>query len=236
MSYSMDQPILFYYFAPLVSFWFLTIYLMMSLWQKANSSDLKILLKSGFLLILVYLFVFQPPVLEWFFLVIQTLFGTLPWDIREARFRLGLDILSPFLGMFVAWINLKLSSKKEWLAAQDYLPLVSNASGFVHTSLSWKTVKHIGIISSLAGFFLFFWVDYTIPSKFMYNQMHYWISMFPIIGFVILRNATATLRRYCSTFWMWIGRFSLETFLLQVIISFAFSIYEKACPNDLILK
>lgn len=41
------------------------------------------------------------------------------------------------------------------------------------------------------------------------------ISPLPVLAFVMLRNATQTLRDFHSRLFAWLGRFSLETFILQ---------------------
>jgi peptidoglycan/LPS O-acetylase OafA/YrhL len=77
-------------------------------------------------------------------------------------------------------------------------------------------VKNIARLCAIASIALFFAFDLLIPSKFIYNKYHPIISLPPILGFVILRNWNETTRRYNSRLWIWIGKMSLETFLLQV--------------------
>lgn len=65
---------------------------------------------------------------------------------------------------------------------------------------------------TLLWYFLF---ELYQPDKFAYNQWHPYISFLPIGAFVVLRNANAILRSASSTAFAFIGRCSLETFILQ---------------------
>ena len=47
------------------------------------------------------------------------------------------------------------------------------------------------------------------------NALHTYISPLPILAFVHLRNCTQALRNHYSTGYAWVGKISLETFILQ---------------------
>jgi hypothetical protein len=55
----------------------------------------------------------------------------------------------------------------------------------------------------------------SLPNKFVYNKWHPYISFLPIVAFIVLRNASAQLRNTHSAAFAFIGRCSLETFILQ---------------------
>ena len=67
----------------------------------------------------------------------------------------------------------------------------------------------------MVGLLWFFAFELLQPSKFTYNHWNPYISWIPIISFVILRNANATLRSASSQMFGFIGRCSLETFIIQ---------------------
>jgi len=47
------------------------------------------------------------------------------------------------------------------------------------------------------------------------DTWHPFISVFPVLSFIVLRNSTARLRNTHSTVFAWLGQFSLEIFVLQ---------------------
>ena len=61
----------------------------------------------------------------------------------------------------------------------------------------------------------FFAFELGQESKFTYNIWHPYISFVPIAAFVILRNATPLLRSCSSQAYTFIGKCSLETFIIQ---------------------
>ena len=71
------------------------------------------------------------------------------------------------------------------------------------------------IIVSAVALVWFFAFEIGQPSKFTYNQWRPYVSVIPVLAFVILRNATSVLRSASSRFFAFIGTCSLETFILQ---------------------
>jgi hypothetical protein len=62
---------------------------------------------------------------------------------------------------------------------------------------------------------LYVLLAFRFSDKYAYNEWHAVISPFPILAFVVLRNATPLIRAYHSWLFAWLGRCSLETFILQ---------------------
>ena len=79
----------------------------------------------------------------------------------------------------------------------------------------WPIIVKASIGTSLVGIFWFFAFELFQPSKFAYNHWHPYISWIPVISFIILRNANATLRSASSQVFGFIGKCSLETFIIQ---------------------
>lgn len=58
-------------------------------------------------------------------------------------------------------------------------------------------------------------LDLTSTSKHTYNALHPFLSPFAVVAFVVLRNATPSLRKTHSRFLAFWGQVSLETNILQ---------------------
>lgn len=118
------------------------------------------------------------------------------WIAREWAFRTVLDLYIPFWGMLAALAQIK--------AAEYHWP----------EQPWWPRARQVAIGGSVVG--MLAWSAYALQqSKFAYNALHPHISVFPVLAFVVLRNATATLRSTSSRFFAFFGQCSLETFILQ---------------------
>lgn len=196
LAYIMNTDYLFYYFAPLSSFWFMTVYFTMKVKAERNK-DLKFLsAKIGISVLIMKIFLSVPGIMEilWWFLT-RVFFVT--WDLREWRFRVLLDMYIVYIGMFGAIASIKIAELK----------LLQHPR--------WPTVR-IGVLAGSAlALGLYHLLSLHWNAKTEYNAHHPYISFLPILGFLFLRNATHTLRNTYSTAFAWIGGCSLETFTLQ---------------------
>ncbi|KAI9024909.1 10 TM acyl transferase domain found in Cas1p-domain-containing protein [Phycomyces nitens] len=196
LQYLMDTDYLGYYFTPLVSFWFLVIWLTMYIHNKANRIVWFILLKIVIASVLTTTLIHYPGVLE-------TVFGWLKigfninWDAVEWRFRLRLDAWIVYVGMLSAFGYIKCMEYK------------------LHESGAWPVVKKTSIGLACIGMIWYFWFELSQETKVVYNESHPYISWVPILAFVVLRNATVRLRNTSSRFYAFIGKISLETFIGQ---------------------
>ncbi|KAG0267074.1 hypothetical protein BG011_009146 [Mortierella polycephala] len=195
LAYTMDTTYISYYFAPLVSFFYLIIYAMMYIGHSYNHNTLFIVSKIVITSILTATMVHIPIVLDTVFAVLHFFFG-ITWSATEWRFRLKLDVWIVFVGALFAFGFIK---------AQEF-------SITMHPQ--WKLIRQSAIVASVVGLFGYF-VFETSMQKFVYNHYHPYVSWVPILSFVILRNSTATLRNTTSSVFTFIGKCSLETFICQ---------------------
>lgn len=79
----------------------------------------------------------------------------------------------------------------------------------------WPLVMKGSIGLSAIILLWYFAFELYQPDKFAYNLWHPYISFLPIGAFIVLRNANVILRSATSTAFSFIGRCSLETFILQ---------------------
>ncbi|XP_022111656.1 N-acetylneuraminate 9-O-acetyltransferase-like isoform X2 [Acanthaster planci] len=208
----MNRPYQFYYFVPLVSFWYLLIYTTMALPPRVTQESASahpshyvyMLLKIGvFFTICVTVSmseIFFNSLFNWW--PINTLFYWPGQSLHEWWFRWRLDRFIIIYGM---------------LFAMGYIHLrVTNRLNDSHSDNLFSTAWTV--VSNIVGFI--FIAIYTVhsfmcSSKPDCNEVHTFISALPITGLVILRNSSGSLRTRYSTFFAWFGTISLELFISQ---------------------
>lgn len=134
--------------------------------------------------------------LEATFSFFNTVFAT-NWNAKEWRFRQTLDMWIVWVGMFTALAFIKIKEMR------------------LTDRPEWPRIQRVTIIGSaitMVGYFVF---ELTRESKFVYNHYHPYVSILPILSFIVLRNATPYLRSTSSKFFMYFGSCSLETYIMQ---------------------
>ncbi|KAJ9638435.1 hypothetical protein H2199_007124 [Coniosporium tulheliwenetii] len=129
LPYMMSTEYVFYYFAPLASFWFLVVYATLRigrshnhLWQFLTA---KILVSAA----LVSAFLHTPGPLEAVFNIFRTT-CRIHWSVYEVRFRFGLDQYIVFVGMLTAHRGVAVSNKSDynlWHPFISFLPVLAYA-------------------------------------------------------------------------------------------------------------
>lgn len=199
LVYVMDTNYLSYYFSPLVSMWFLVIWATMYLGHQWNDRLPVLIIKLIGSATLTTAFFRADTPLQVGFAVVNRLFQT-EWSATEWTFRVTLDMYIVYWGMFAALVYIKVQELK-WIERNPQM---------------WDKVRVTATILSGVGLLLFFWFELSRPNKLVYNQFHPYLSILPIVSFVILRNATPFLRSVNSQLFIFIGQCSLETFIIQV--------------------
>lgn len=134
----------------------------------------------------IFGFILSRPLLDGFFALLFHL-GMVAFEYKEFVFRTGLDFYAAYLGMAFATF---LAVAKE------------------------RSCKLQGVWLFAILLVAYFVVTYNMGKE-CYNSHHPLLSLLPILAFVLLRNATQSLRQHHSRFFAWFGRHSLETFVLQ---------------------
>jgi hypothetical protein len=197
LAYSMRTDYLFYYFAPLVSFWFAIIWITMRIKPSYNQYAPFILAKIVIMSILTGFIIHYPGVLEAAFNALSFLFK-IQWNVTEWRFRLSLDAWIVYIGMLCAYATIKLG---EYKVSKNYPGL-------------WKVSKFSALLISIIGMVGFFTFELS-QTKTSYTVYHPYMSWIPILSFVVIRNFTRFGRNTYSRFFAFIGKISLETFIGQ---------------------
>eukprot|EP00058_Branchiostoma_floridae_P013061 XP_002598549.1 hypothetical protein BRAFLDRAFT_66940 [Branchiostoma floridae] len=207
----MDRPYQFYYFVPLVTFWFFVVYGTMAVLPRVtakssgdNSSGFvlmmfKLLVLCGIIALLASMQVLFESLFSWWPAV--QLFQ-LEGSIREWWFRWQLDRYAVSYGMFFAFTYLGLKK----------LQIIDDS---FHGNLFTPCVTYLIVTLSVCitlGYTIFMT---TCSSKVECNRLHPYISFLPITSFILVRNVPGYLRSRYSTFFAWFGKISLELFIGQ---------------------
>lgn len=209
LSYVMETNYLFYYFPALSTFWYLVIYLVLRFAHRHNNSFQFVSCKIVLSAFITTTFIRSPVVMGSIGSCLQFLFK-INWDIPEWRFRLSLDLYIVYIGMIAALLRhesqlrqkqgLEVDAKHSIsLRLQDFITIPSRLSTVLTILLN----------------FGFIHVARTYPNKPSYNALLPYISWIPILGFITLRNSHPLVKSHYSTAFAWLGRISLETYILQ---------------------
>ncbi|XP_042362281.1 N-acetylneuraminate 9-O-acetyltransferase [Plectropomus leopardus] len=207
----MDRPYQFYYFVPLVTFWFVVIYATLAMWpqilqKKANNSGLwhfGVLAKFLGLLLFICLFAYSQGFFERVFSVwpISKLFE-LNGNIHEWWFRWKLDRFVVLHGMLFAFIYLVLQKRQ----------VLSEGKG---EALFSAKISNLLLFLSVVSFITYsIWAS-SCKTKTECNEMHPYISVVQILAFILIRNIPGYARSVYSSFFAWFGKISLELFICQ---------------------
>ena len=196
LAYAMNTDYLFYYFAPLVSLWFLIIYVTLFVGSRFNDRIFFVIGKIIISMTLTTTLFTRTYLLEELFRLLAE-FCHIHWSAKEWAFRVALDIWVVYFGMLVAIAYIRIRE----------LRLIDHPR--------WNTARQVSIGASAVALIWFFVFEVGQPSKFTYNKWHPYISIIPVLAFVILRNATPVLRSASSRLFAFVGTCSLETFILQ---------------------
>lgn len=194
LAYVMNTNYIFYYFSPLVSFWFGVIWITFRILPQYNaglkSSLIKVLI-SG---VAVYYFVDMPGPMEAIFWVLKN-FARIDWDLREWRFRVLLDIWAVHFGMIVS--------------------ILANHPDMANARALFNKFKIIGISLGLTLIGAYWHLASAYDVKGEYNAHNNYLALLPILGYILVRNGAPFLMNRHSRIFGWFGKISLETFILQ---------------------
>ncbi len=210
LPYMMGTKYLFYYFAPLVSFWFSVVYATFGISSSRNDELSFLFGKMMFFFTLTTAATMIPGVWKFVSLLLEWTCA-IQWDMQEWRFRTFLDMYIVYVGMVVAILFHRTSRiRRGLIIPTSGLDWVLNLV-LLHPAI-------FQICASFASFVLLaaFWVfREKFSNKEDYNLWQPYVSFVPILSFVALRNCHQMLRNHYSASFAWLGRCSLETFILQ---------------------
>ncbi|KAK0129754.1 hypothetical protein ONS96_000309 [Cadophora gregata f. sp. sojae] len=210
LPYMMRTNYLFYYFAPLVSFWFLVIYSTLRIGHSKNSNLTFLIGKTLISAALTTAFTKIPGVLEFVGTVLHYTCA-ISWNISEWRFRSSLDLYIAYIGMLIAALSLR----SHRLKAGGVTPK-SAIDLLLQLTIKYRLLFQAALLALALGLPPGMWgLLRKSHTKEDYNWWQPYISAIPILCYIVLRNALRAFRNYHFTVFAWLGRCSLETYILQ---------------------
>ncbi|XP_053658423.1 N-acetylneuraminate 9-O-acetyltransferase [Anopheles marshallii] len=208
----MNRPYQFYFFVPLLSFWYSIMYLMLSLppritAQIAETNPYQYLyVVVKFITMLATVTVLYMS--EVFF---ERIFVTRPWkalfvttddDIHEWWYRWKLDRYTITYGMIFAAI---------FQISQRFAVVDDNN----HGNLFSRRISLTSTLAAITGIGCYMTWTFFCRNRQDCEEVHSYVVFIPIVGYILLRNISGILRTRYSTFFAWFGKISLELFLCQ---------------------
>ncbi|KAF2997999.1 hypothetical protein E8E13_007089 [Curvularia kusanoi] len=207
LALAMNRPYTSYHFAPLVTFWFLIVVLTLRIVPSWNGHLKLLVVKVAVAALCTHIFIHAPGLLETLTGASSILFRS-STDVGGMRSHLSMDMYVVFIGVLIAAVHLNIRS----ILRTPYKQL-----SFPSSIIKRYFAIHQLLLNALATTAIpIFWI-LTQRSK-THDDYNWWMpytAWIPALAFVLLRNSTAFLRaRYCVSF-AWLGRISLELYLLS---------------------
>ena len=182
-----------YYICPLHTIYFLMVWLIMRVQYHRNEETRFMMLKltiAFFILVLFHQIISQ----DLFYTLWTPLYPLLSYrgSLHEWKFRFALDGYATWFGMVCAFTMSKLKPYEIEKSPRN------------------------SIVITLACAAVAVWMLLSFPvDRKTFVPMHRFTSLLPITAYVILRNSTSSLREWYLPTLGWIGRHSLEIYILQ---------------------
>ena len=211
LPWTMRSDYLFYYFAPLVTYWYAIVWLTMRIKSDWNQRLPLFLLKVATACAITTVLHMQQWAFGPVFTIINAVFGS-KWDAREWLFRAALDQYIVYIGMIVSVLYIR-ATKPPPPPPPPQGSMATTAHTVKGTSPHLR--RTLFFVSSAAALTIYVYASNGQINKTSSNKFHPYLSPLPILAFIHLRNCTRRLRNHYSGVFAWVGRISLETFILQ---------------------
>ncbi|XP_064602906.1 N-acetylneuraminate 9-O-acetyltransferase-like isoform X2 [Liolophura sinensis] len=210
----MNRAYQFYYFVPLVSFWFVVIYTTMAMYPKITTSLIESKQNQGYwyagmgsklvvlTIVITLLYVCKTGFDCLFSIPVLARMFVLDDSVHEWRFRWQLDRYSVVCGMFCA-LAYQYMKRNHLIQESADKPLFSVR--FTRLIIAMA----LAVMAAYPAFAL------LCPDKYRCNEIYPYFGYLPVLSFVLLRNTHPTIRSSYSTLFAWFGKISLELFISQ---------------------
>jgi N-acetylneuraminate 9-O-acetyltransferase len=194
-----------YYFPMLTSVWFILTWITIPRRSSMRLDLARNLRAIGLCTMIARLLLGNEVIISSLLRSVQGRFGFPNFSIREFDFRFNLDVYVVPIGMASAVLL-------EWYKTQPDIPSPRNSWIARLTRLAKS--KALPALAALS-LFLYMLFCSIFNDKVYYNQWHPFVSPLAVMAFGVLRNSRDCLRTHHSRLFAWIGRCSLELFVLQ---------------------
>ena len=206
----MNNDYMLYYICPMHTIWTIFVYLVLLIGREHNNNQMVIGLKVLVSLAIVtagwYSVDFFYTMWEPFSWLVQYAdpqpkkVGTVVHPLHEWFFRSGLDRYVWIFGMLCANFH---PTTEKFLVWMDNLPRGA------------RFATRATLASALGVVAYFYCVNVFFLPKREYNALHPYTSWVPILVYILMRNLTPTLRAYSLTYFAFLGKITLETYIGQ---------------------
>lgn len=208
----MNRPYQFYYFVPLISFWFVVVYFVLAIPPQVTVSSVDsnpyifyyLVFKVVTVLIVSTIFYMSEVFFERIFVMRpwKALFVTTDDDIHEWWNRWKLDRYTVSYGLILAAVQ---------HSALKY-NIIDDTTN--HNLFSGKTTLMSALFAmlSIALYTIF---SFLCRNKMDCEEIHSYVVFIPIVGYLVIRNVSGIFRIRFSSFFAWFGHISLELFVCQ---------------------
>ncbi|KAM0716105.1 hypothetical protein Q7P37_008619 [Cladosporium fusiforme] len=208
LAYVMRTRWLLYYYMPLSTFWFLVVYATMAIAPGMNKNKPLLIGKIIASATFVRTFITTKDLPETF-VRLFTLVFKMSFDARAFfDYRVKIDEYIVYVGMLAAVLYL-------WL--KDVLHNEQRHSSFTQTfRRAFPYLRTaVVIISALTFAYFWYWAHQNFHKSREWAAWQSLIGPIPVLSFIVLRNATPTLRNYHSAAFAWLGTYSGEMYTMQ---------------------
>ncbi|KAJ8915862.1 hypothetical protein NQ315_004676, partial [Exocentrus adspersus] len=208
----MNRPYQFYYFGPLLSFWYLMVYCFLAFPPHITAQSSENNVMQYFYLLIKFICLFSVITIlfmsEVFF---EKVFVTRPWkalfvttddDIHEWWSRWKLDRYSALYGMCFSVIM---------ILGQRYSIFDDNN----HSNLLSRGLALSSTLAAIIGLGSYVSFTFLCHNELECSEIHSYIVFIPIVSYIFLRNISGVLRTRYSSLFAWFGEIHLELFVSQ---------------------
>ena len=208
LAYVMRTRWLMYYYMPLSSFWFMVVYATLAIGAQYNRYRTFVIAKIGISAYLVHTFVNTPDlpetVVKLFVLVFRMSFDANEFFDHRVR----IDQYIVYMGMLIAMLYLWIL---ETLGSEPPTGRVKRLFRRFFVPIKIATVIATAFILP----YFWYWANTSLESKGQWTEHQPYITVIPVLSFLVLRNAHSTTRNWFSFAFAWLGRYSGEMYVMQ---------------------